>query len=93
MSTKGRQASDRLTIALLEAARRGERAHCSDGETAQYWMSELEAERKLAVHACRGCVVWDECDAAARANRETHGVWAGIDRTRRPGQKRKDEAA
>jgi Transcription factor WhiB len=82
MTTKGRQASDRLTIALLSAAARGERANCSDVETHHYWLSEFPEERNLAMRACHGCVVFEECGAAARANRELHGVWAGKDHTR-----------
>jgi hypothetical protein len=82
MSNKGRQASDRLTVALLTAAAQGLRAHCSDPETHHHWLSEFPEERKLAMRACRGCVVFEECGAAARANREQHGVWAGKDHTR-----------
>lgn len=80
-------ASDRLTIALLTAAAHGLRAHCSDAETHHYWTSEEPRERALAVRACSGCPVWDECGAAAEANDERHGVWQGRDHTRPPGRK------
>ena len=82
MSTKGQQASDALTIALLTAAANGLRAHCSDWATHHYWLSEFEAERALAVRACRGCPVFTECGDAARANREQWGVWAGKDHSK-----------
>jgi hypothetical protein len=58
MTTKGRQASDRLTIALLTAASQGLRAHCSDVATHHYWLSEYPEERALAVRTCVGCPVF-----------------------------------
>jgi hypothetical protein len=70
MSTKGQQASDALTVALLTAAANGLRAHCSDWVTHHYWLSEFEAERKLAMRACAGCPVFTECGVAAKANEE-----------------------
>jgi hypothetical protein len=79
MTTRGQRASDALTIALLSAAANGLRAHCSDVATHHYWLSEFENERKLAMRACRGCPVFIECGAAAKANRETWGVWGGKD--------------
>jgi hypothetical protein len=82
MSTKGRRASDKLTIALLTIATQGLRAHCSDPETHHYWLSEHPGEHALAVRACGGCPVFDECGEAAKANREQHGVWAGKDHAR-----------
>jgi hypothetical protein len=82
MTTKGQQASDRLTVALLTAAANELRAHCSDPETHHYWLSEIEAERKLAMRACAGCPVIIECLEAAKANREQWGVWAGRDFSR-----------
>jgi hypothetical protein len=81
-----RQASDKLTIALLTIAVEGLRAHCSDVATHHYWTSEHPSERVLAVRACRGCPVLRECGAAAQANDERHGVWGGRDYTQRPGR-------
>jgi Transcription factor WhiB len=81
-----RRASDKLTVALLNAAVRGERAHCSDPATHHYWTSEHPAERSLAALACRGCPVAAECLAAAIANDERWGVWGGKDFSRRPGR-------
>jgi hypothetical protein len=81
------QASDKLTIALLTIASQGLRTNCSDPETHHYWTSEHQAERRLAVRACRGCPVLVECGEAATANDERHGVWGGRDYTRRPGKK------
>jgi Transcription factor WhiB len=71
------EATDRLTMALLTIAARGERAHCSDWATHHCWISEVEAERALAVRACAGCPVWVECGESAQANDERWGVWAG----------------
>jgi hypothetical protein len=82
-----RLASDRLTIALLNSAVRGERPHCSDVETHHYWTSEHPAERALAALACRGCPVGRQCGEAAEANDERWGVWNGVDRSVRPGRK------
>ncbi|MFL6047448.1 MAG: WhiB family transcriptional regulator [Propionibacteriaceae bacterium] len=93
MSLRGRLASDRLTVALLVNATQGRRPNCSDPESHQLWLSEHPAERKLAVAMCSGCCVWDECGAAAAANRESFGVWASRDRTRAPGSKKRIEAA
>jgi hypothetical protein len=70
MTTTARQASDRLTIALLTIAAKGQRAHCSDVETHHYWTSEHPAERARAALACRGCPVGRECGEAAEANDE-----------------------
>jgi len=82
-----RQASDRLTIALLNAAVRGERSHCSDVATHHHWTSEHPAERVRAALACRGCPVTAECLTAAIANDERWGVWGGHDFTQRPGKR------
>lgn len=88
------RASDRLTVPLLTIASQGVRTNCSDPETHHYWTSEHEAERRLAARACTGCPVGRECGEAAEANDERHGVWAGVDRTVRPGQKlKRDKAA
>jgi hypothetical protein len=88
------QASDRSTVALLNLASQGLRTNCSDPGTHHYWTSDHEAERALAVRACHGCPVLVECGQAATANDERHGVWAGVDRTVRPGQKlKRDKAA
>jgi Transcription factor WhiB len=90
-----RQASDRLTIALLTIATQGLRVHCSDPVTHHYWTSEHEAERRLAQLACRDCPVGRECGEAADANDERWGVWNGVDRSVRLGKKlqRDSEAA
>jgi hypothetical protein len=95
MTASARLASDRLTIALLNAAVRGERPHCSDVETHNYWTGEHPAERALAALACRGCPVGRECGEAAEANDERWGVWNGVDRSVRAGRKlqRDSEAA
>jgi hypothetical protein len=92
--TRAAQASDKLTVALLTIASQGIRTNCSDPETHHYWTSEHPPERRLAARACHGCPVLVECGEAAEANDERHGVWAGVDRTVRPGQKpKRDKAA
>jgi hypothetical protein len=50
------------------------------------FLSEVEAERRLAATYCTGCVVWAECDEAGRYQR--FGTWAGRDTTVKPGRKR-----
>ena len=75
------RASDRLAKALLDLAAQGLRTHCSDPETAHLWLSDHEAERRLAVRLCSNCPVFMECWDASVAQREEFGVWAGVDRT------------
>jgi hypothetical protein len=70
-----RQASDRLTIALLTIATQGLRVHCSDPVTHHYWTSEHEAERRLAQLACRDCPVGRE--VARRPMPTTRGGVSG----------------
>jgi hypothetical protein len=82
------EASDRLTVALLTIASQGLRTNCSEPQTHHYWTSEHAAERKLAVRACAGCPVLQECGEAAGANAERWGVWGGRDFTRPAGRSR-----
>jgi hypothetical protein len=88
MTTKGQLASAELTSALIRAAARGIRPRCADAETSHYWTSESEGERRLAQLWCAGCEVEIECFAAARANRESWGVWSGVDFSTRAGQRK-----
>lgn len=46
-----------------------------------------------AVSLCAGCHAIPECAAYARANREQHGIWAGVDFEAKRTNKRKDTAA
>ena len=87
MTAKGALASDALTAALINIAARGERTHCSDPELHGYWLSDDESKRAIAAQLCVGCPVWHECGAAAKARRESFGVWACVDRSVRPGRK------
>jgi hypothetical protein len=94
--TSARVVTDQLTRALLNIAARGQRTHCSDPTSHHLWLSEHPGERAIAAMLCRGCPVITECGEAAEANDERHGVWAGVDRTVRPGRKLQrdsDEAA
>ena len=75
------RASERLAKALIDLATQGLRTHCSDPETGHLWLSDLEAERRLAVRLCSNCPVIMECWDASVAQREEFGVWAGQDRT------------
>jgi hypothetical protein len=79
----GATAAERLTKALIDAAARGERHHCSDHETGHMWLSEDEHERAQAARMCIGCPVQMECWAVARARRERFGVWGAVDFTPR----------
>jgi hypothetical protein len=54
--------------------------------TGGLWLSELGAERREACTLCAGCPVFEACAAAATARGERFGVWAGRDRTVRPGK-------
>ena len=73
-----------LTTALLQAKAEGLRPHCSDSAM---WLSESHAERAIAAQLCAGCPVFGPCGTAAEARRERFGVWAGVDRTVKPGGK------
>ncbi len=75
---------DLLTRALVDLATKGQRPRCGDPATHDYWTSDQQAEREQAACWCAGCPVLDECHAAAAANGERFGVWAGVDRTMRP---------
>jgi hypothetical protein len=86
MSRRTREATDRLTQALITMAAKGLRPHCSDPESHCMWLSEHPQERALAARMCGGCPVIAECGDAADANGERFGVWAGIDRIVRPGK-------
>jgi hypothetical protein len=87
MTRRAREASDRLTQALITMASQGLRPNCSDPESHWMWLSEHAEERQLAALMCGGCPVLTECDDAAEANGERFGTWAGVDRTRQPGRK------
>jgi len=79
-------ASDRLTGALLDLAARGQRPPCGEFGAAELWTSDDYRERRLAVAWCEPCPIKAECHAAAEANGEKWGVWAGIDRTAHTGR-------
>jgi hypothetical protein len=83
---RGRVEGDRLTRALLDAANKGLRPHCSQPETHDYWISEHEGERAQAALWCRRCPEFTPCGQAAEARQEVWGVWASKDFSRRPGQ-------
>jgi Transcription factor WhiB len=87
-ATTAGQLAGELTTALLEAASLQLRPHCGDPETHYLWLSEDHRERAIAVKLCIGCPVFDPCGQAAEARGERFGVWAGIDRTVKPGGKR-----
>jgi hypothetical protein len=72
--TDARAASDRLSMALLNMAARGERTHCTDPTTHRLWLSEHEGERAVAITLCDHCPVIDPCGQAAEANGERFGV-------------------
>jgi hypothetical protein len=86
--TAARAASDALTLALINAASKGLRPHCSDPTTHRYWLSEHESERATAVLLCDHCPVLTVCGDTAELRQETWGVWGGVDRSVRPGRRK-----
>jgi Transcription factor WhiB len=76
------QASDALTVALVDLGAQGLRPHCSDPGSSELWLSNLKTERAEAARLCIGCPVFHPCGEAAEARQETFGVWSGVDRTR-----------
>jgi hypothetical protein len=48
MTRRAALAHDRLTVALLNLVHTGERPHCSDPSTHEWWTSEHKAARRLA---------------------------------------------
>jgi putative DNA primase/helicase len=52
--------------------------------TDNYRTNEDTVARRVAAMLCAGCPVFDPCGAAAAARGEPFGVWAGVDRTRKP---------
>jgi hypothetical protein len=86
VSRRGREASDKLTLALIAMAAKGLRPNCSDPESHWMWLSEHRQERALAARMYGGCAVIAECGDAADANGERFGVWSGRDYTRSPGK-------
>jgi hypothetical protein len=90
MTTK--TASDKLTRALLDMAARGERTHCSDPATHHLWLSEHERDRATAVMLCDHCPVLTVCRQTAELRDERWGIWGGVDRSIRPGRKKKRAA-
>ena len=84
MTRRGREASDRLTQALITMASQEVRPHCSDPESHWMWLSEHPGERQLAALMCGGCPVLTECGDAADANDERWHVWGGRNYTRKP---------
>ena len=79
------EANDALTRALINAAARGDRPRCGDGEISWMFLDEDPRPRAIAATYCAGCPVWAECDEVGRHQR--FGTWAGQDRTRPPGKK------
>lgn len=85
---EARQATDLLTMALLNAASRGEKIPCGDWSVNHLFLSEDPADRQIAMRLCHSCPVFDPCGEAADANQEVFDVRAGGDYTRRPGRKK-----
>jgi len=78
-------ASERLREALADAEHRGDTVPCRRGDDA--WISEDLEDRREAARACTGCAVLSLCDAAARVERPSWTVRAGVDwgdRAQRP---------
>ena len=83
ITTKADAASEALTRALTTTASRGLRPHCGELGS-EYWLSDDEVERRMAVVLCRGCPVVVKCREAADTRDEQWHVWGGKDYTREP---------
>lgn len=59
---------------------------CQTGSASVLWTSEQVEDRQDAVHRCGPCPAFTACAGYAEAAKEPHGVWAGVDRTPRPGR-------
>ena len=73
-----------LTMALIALADEGQRPRCGDASDRDMWISDDAKDREQAAAWCVGCPVLAQCGAAAEAENERHGVWAGVDRTPKP---------
>jgi hypothetical protein len=82
LTPEAREASERLTRALITIASRGLRTHCSEPDIHSYWLSEDPKERAVAARLCRGCPVIIPCAEVGQHQR--WGVWGGVDRSPRP---------
>ena len=76
-------ATERLTVALIALAVRGERPRCSDPVDHRLWTSDDHRDRAIAIRWCAGCPILGECRTAADARDERWHVWGGEDYTRR----------
>ena len=65
--------------ALQRALRAAAPVPCTTDDPAA-WTSGSAVTRAAAARRCHGCPVAAECGRFAEANREHHGVWAGVDR-------------
>ena len=80
--------TDPLTRALIDAAAKGLRPHCSDAGSHHLWLSDHEADRAIAARLCRHCPVETVCRDTAEQRDERWGVWGGVDRSIRPGRRK-----
>lgn len=81
-----RTGPDPLTLPLIELASQGQRPRCSDPGDRRLWLSDDPDERASAAARCRGCQVLTACQQSADIHGEQFGVWAGVDRTKKPTQ-------
>lgn len=75
-------AAEQLTHALADLADQGRRTPCQ-GRRRDRWTSESAEDRGWAATVCStlGCVVLEQCAAAADEQHERYGVWGGLDLT------------
>lgn len=91
MTSHARQATDQLTLALINLAARGDgRPRCSDPTISDLFVSESETDRAKAAPLCRGCPVGTECGEVGKHQR--FGVWNGVDVTARLGRPKRSAA-
>lgn len=83
---------ERLSIALRDLADDGHTWPCATDPEA--WYADDPDTRQAAAQRCTGCPAFAPCGDYADATDQRHGVWAGVDRTKRtPRGRRKETAA
>jgi hypothetical protein len=75
-------AEEVFRVALLDVSGRGDAVPC-EGVDGEAWVSESPSERRRAARLCGACPVLIQCGEAATETRESWGVWAGKDGTRK----------
>ena len=86
LSREGAERLPALLGALDRLADQGRPTPCMTDPAP--FVSDDQAERRMAAYSCTACPVVSECAAFADANAEPAQVWGGRDRTQRPYQRK-----